>query len=116
MMKKTFCILLINVLLLCSIAPLYAAKLDGVVIEGWSLEKIVAGQKVYSIQADRASFGTKRVGFFNLGFVKVVNLENVYLITFDKGNIVKNQHFNRAVYVLNSRCLIDEEGNVVFSE
>lgn len=113
-MKKIILLILINIFF-CS-TTLYAANLDGIVIEGWSFEKIVAGEKAYSIQADKASFGTKRIGFFNFGLIKVMNLENVLLITYNNGNIARSQRFNRAIYELNSKRLLDDQGNVVFSE
>lgn len=114
-MKKIIILALINILL-CSITAVYASKFDDLVVEGWAFEKIEAGKKVYSIQADKATFGTKRIGFFNLAAIKVVNLENVLLIVYNNGVVVNNQHFDRAVYELNSRRLLDEHGNEVFRE
>ena len=108
-MKKIAVLILVN-LFFFSIITLYAAKFDDTVIEGWSLEKIEGGK------ADRATFGSKRIGFFNLAAIKIVNLENVLLIIYKNGGIVKNQRFSQAVYELNSRRLFNEQGDVVFKE
>lgn len=96
--------------------PLYACGFDDSVIEGWSIEKIVNAEKVYSIYAQRASFGNKRIGFFNIALVKVINLDKVCLTLYYNGAIVKTQYFSKAVYDINRKSLLDEDGNVIFNE
>lgn len=114
---KKIASLLVASLFFYSALPLYAyaENPNAIIIEGWSLEKIANGKKVYRIEADRAEIGNKRIGFFNLGIIKVANLDNVFLTQYNDGRITK-KHFDKAVYELNSNCLFDENGDLVFSE
>jgi hypothetical protein len=85
-------------------------------IEGVCLEKILDGKKVYSIEAQNATFGNKRMGFFDVAFIKVMYLDDVSFTLYKEGKIEKTQHLKSAVYELNTRRLFDEDGNVVLSE
>jgi len=115
-MRKIFFLFLLTLFLSYSITPLYGAGFDGASFEGLCLEKIVEGKKVYSIEAAKATFGNKRIGFFNLALIKVINLEDVNFTLYNDGQIVQRQHFSKAVYELNSKSLLDEHGNIVFRE
>lgn len=114
--KKIFLLFFLLSLSFCLTKPVYAERFDETVIEGWSLEKIVKGKKDYSIQAEKASFGSKKIGFFNIALVKVINLDDVCLTLYDNGVIIKTQYLTKAVYKINTKRLFDENGNLVFSE
>lgn len=114
---KRLTLALLSFFFLSLSVPVYAAAVNQQpAIEGLSLEKVVKGRRVYSIEAKKASFGNKRIGFLNLAFIKVINLEDVYFTLYNESGIVKKQHFNNAVYEINAKRLLDERGNLIFSE
>lgn len=115
-MKKIIPLFFLIILSFCVIRPVCAEKSDDSVIEGWAIEKIVNARKVYSIYSEKASFNNKRIGFFNIALVKVINLDNVCLTLYNNGTIVKTLYFNKAVYDINRRSLLDDHGNVIFNE
>ncbi|MFA4889401.1 MAG: hypothetical protein WC628_07510 [Candidatus Omnitrophota bacterium] len=116
-MKKLLVVFLFGFLLInLALAPLYAFSFDEAVIEGFCLNKFSKGKVVYSIEADKASLGSRRIGFFDIGFIKVANLENVSLALYQEGNLIKKQHFDKALYELNTSRLFDDKGNLIFSE
>jgi len=115
-MKRVISLIFLLILSFYLIRVVYAGSFDDSVIEGWSLEKIVKAKKVYSLYAEKASFGNKKIGFFNIALVKVVNLDNACLTLYNDGIIVKTLYFNKAVYDINRKSLLDERGTVVFSE
>lgn len=85
-------------------------------IEGLCLEKIEGGEKVYSIEAEKAAFGNKRIGFFDICLIKVINLQDVRVLFFESGKITKTQTFPAALYEINTKRLLDEKGNIVIGE
>ena len=115
-MRKTFCIFLVSLLFFCSIIPLSADVFDEAVIEGLYLEKVEEAQVIYSLKANKATFGNKRIGFFSIALIKVINLEDGYFRLYDDGCVVKTEYFDKAVYEITTKRLLDEQGNVIFSE
>lgn len=96
--------------------PVYAEEAGQNYMEGLCLEKISAGKKIYALEADKAVLTNKRVGFFNFGFMKVIELHNVSLKLYDNGKLAKEEHFTEAVYDLSTKSLLDRSGHVVFEE
>lgn len=115
MMKKLGFVFLLGLLISFPSHSLWADGLKDTVIEGWSLERFEHGKKIFSLQADKATFANKRLGFFELGLSKVILLENAVLIIYDHGAAVKTQQLKQAVYEINTKRLLDSNGNVVFS-
>ena len=115
-LKKHFCLLLGFLFFFFTAFPLPVMAFDEAVIEGLHLEKIAAGKKMYSIEARKASFGNKAIGFFTSALIKVINLEDVYFTLYDDSHIIKAKHFNKAVFEINTKRLLDEDGNLIFCE
>ena len=104
-------------LLICSVPVFaHAQGVSDISIEGLVLEKVKEGRIVYSIKSDKATFANKRIGFFDIGFSKIIILENMQFMLYDNGKIVKTECFKHAVYDVNSKQLLDERGNVIFDE
>lgn len=107
-------IFLLSLFLFCNIIAPCLAEPVGIVIEGLCLTKMAGVKPVYSIEADKAALDNKEVGFFKLALIKVFNLENVYLTLYDNGQVVKKEHFNKAIYEIGSKRLLNEHGNILF--
>ncbi|MFH1199417.1 MAG: hypothetical protein V1650_04620 [Candidatus Omnitrophota bacterium] len=105
-------------ILLISFIPAFtrAEGIKDVSIEGLVLEKVKQGKVVYSIKSEKAVFANKRIGFFDIGFSKIIILENIQFVLYDNGKVVKAECFEHAVYDVNSRQLLDEKGKVIFNE
>lgn len=106
-------IFLVVLFLLTYAIPL-SAQGPNVLIEGLCLTKMEGTKCVYSIEADKAALDNKAVGFFKLALIKVFNLENVYLTLYDNGQVVKKEHFDKAVYEIGSKRLLNEHGDILF--
>ena len=102
--------------LLLALSTAFSTLADEAVIEGLHLEKIAKGKKVYSIEAGWASVGNKRIGFFNTAMIKVFNLEDVNVTLYNDNRVVEIRHFYKAVFEINTKRLLDEEGKVIFAE
>jgi len=102
--------------LLLALSTAFSTLADEAVIERLHLEKIAKGKKVYSIEAGWASVGNKRIGFFNTAMIKVFNLEDVNVTLYNDNRVVEIRHFNKAVFEINTKRLLDEEGKVIFAE
>lgn len=115
-MKRIVFLVFVGILMFFPAAPAHSSGFGDIVIEGFSFEKLAYGKKVFSLVADKATFGNKRIGFFDIGISKVMLLENACFILYRNGDIVKKQCFKQATYELNTSRLLDEEGKVVFCE
>jgi len=82
--------------------------------EGLTIERIEQGKKIFSIEAAKASFANKRIGFFELGIARVIMLEDAYFTVYENGEQLEKKYFKEAVYEPASRRLLDEKGNIVF--
>lgn len=107
-------IFLVVLFLLAYAIPLSAQEPAGIVIEGLCLTKMAGTKCVYSIEADKAALDNKAIGFFKLALIKVFNLENVYLTLYDNGQVVKKEHFDKAIYEIGSKRLLNEHGDILF--
>jgi len=114
-MRRIIYPLLLSLCLMIQPTSLKAEESIEPVIEGLCLEKVEGAKKVYSIAAEKAAFGNKRIGFFDICLIKVINLQNVRISFFKDGNITKTQVFPKAVYEVNTKRLIDDKGNVLIS-
>ena len=115
-MTKKLALLFLLVITLSWPCPLRAGNFDDALIEGFVLEKVARGKKVYAITADKATLANKRIGFFEIGISKVVLLENASFTLYEDGAIVKTEYFDHATYEISTKRLFDERGKVVFNE
>lgn len=97
------------------LSPLCAIAVEDAGFEGLVIERIEHGKKIFSIEAAKAKFANKRVGFFELGIAKVILLEDAYFTVYENGDQLKRQYFKEAVYEPAARRLLDEKGNVLMS-
>ena len=95
-------------------SPLRATAVEDAGFEGLVIERVEHGKRIFSIEAAKAKFANKRVGFFELGVAKVILLEDADLTLYENGEQLERRHFKEASYEPASRRLLDETGNVVF--
>lgn len=115
-MKKIFCFILICLILLSALPSAHSSIFDEAFIQGFSLEKIEEGKRAYSLKAEEATFGNKRIGFFSIGLIKVMNLKGVDFSLYCVGEISETKHFDEALFEINTGRLLDKKGNVIFHE
>ncbi|MDP2906012.1 MAG: hypothetical protein Q8O22_06920 [Candidatus Omnitrophota bacterium] len=102
-------------LFLCLVLlPLRAIAVEDSGFEGLVIERVEHGKRIFSIEAAKAKFANKRIGFFELGIAKVILLEDADFTLYENGEQLEKRHFKVASYEPASRRLLDEAGNVIF--
>lgn len=109
---KKFIFIILSFLILST--PSYSSQLKDITIDGVEFEHRIINDFVYKVKAEKAWFGSKKIGFLNFGLIKVLYLKDVTLIKYDKNNIVEERHFDNAYFDLSSKSLYDNNGDLIF--
>jgi|GEM_PF-4650499 len=106
--------LAVSLFICLALLPLRAIAVEDAGFEGLVIERVEHGKIIFSIEAAKAKFANKRVGFFELGIAKVILLEDADFTLYENGEQLEKRHLKVASYEPASRRLLDESGNVVY--